>query len=132
MVFPHYSFFQTLSWKMETGEDVVAKVSITACLVMNALEFLCFMVIFYDMHKEQTEKEREACLFNIKHIYKFMMFFGLDILLNPAMPHYTTIPTELQSKGYHEKWHTGSLRQRRMVSAASCVIRNVSSSNTAH
>ena len=58
MVFPSHSFFQTLSWRMETGEDVVAKVSITACLVMNALEFLCFMVIFYDMHKEQTEREK--------------------------------------------------------------------------
>ena len=38
---------------MESDEDVVAKVSITACLVMNAMEFLCFMVIFYDMHKER-------------------------------------------------------------------------------
>ena len=44
---------------METGEDVVAKVSITACLVMNALEFLCFMVIFYDMHKERSERQRK-------------------------------------------------------------------------
>ena len=59
MVFPPYSFFQTLSWNMEAGEDVVAKVSITTCLVMNALEFLCFMVIFYDMHKEQTEREKK-------------------------------------------------------------------------
>ena len=38
---------------MESDEDVVAKVSITTCLVMNAMEFLCFMVIFYDMHKER-------------------------------------------------------------------------------
>ena len=37
---------------MEPEEDLVAKVSITTCLVMNAMEFLCFMVIFYDMHKE--------------------------------------------------------------------------------
>ena len=38
---------------MESEEEVVAKVSLTTCLAMNATEFICFIVIFYDMHKER-------------------------------------------------------------------------------